>query len=161
MGGLKKFVGAAMAAAVLLMLGFAAGQASAAPKKKPYQPIDAKVLIDACWEISKEKREGPDANTGTMRQGSVESIKCLEEEILRNGGILLGKKGMDRATMKGHLDSIRTGVGKLYWTIYNEHKGCKIGACGTIHTLFHLPPIAEIFEKLLKDIVDQRNEYEV
>ncbi|MCC7168578.1 MAG: hypothetical protein IT565_13515, partial [Rhodospirillales bacterium] len=45
MGIWKKMAGLVLAAVVLLGLGFAAGQASAAPKKKAYQPIDAKALI--------------------------------------------------------------------------------------------------------------------
>jgi len=158
MGIWKKMAGLVLAAVVLLGLGFAAGQASAAPKKKAYQPIDAKALIAACWEISKERRD--EGSTSAMRSGTGQTVQCLQDEILLNGLAMFKDKAEREAKFKDYIERISFGVQRIYWEIYNDNSMCN-PSCGTMFTVFHLWRYSDILEKILDDIVDQRNRYEL
>ena len=54
------------------------------------------------------------------------------------------------------LNRIRDSYGRLYWDLYNEHKGC---FCGTIFQVLHMSELATLFEKILRDMIATRRKY--
>ena len=142
-----------LAVILLTMETIQPGQAGSAAKEIP----DAQALIDACWTISLEDRSS--GNTPRMRNGALETVLCLEKVILDQVDILFPDgKYMSRKKAQEHLVQISFGLGKLYWSIYNEHIGCDI-SCGTMFHVMHLPPIADALEDMIRVMISQRQEY--
>ena len=126
---------------------------------EPFQPIDAKALIKPCWDISEEKRSS--GVTATMRQGALDTVLCLEKVILDQVEILFPDgKYLSRAQAEEKLERLRFALGSFYWSLYNEHTGCK-HFCGTMWQVFHLPKIAHVLEGMILDIAEQRNQYKI
>lgn len=122
-----------------------------------FEPIDSEAMIEKCWALSKEDRDS--GVTGRMRSGAANTIGCLEKVVLDQLQPLFPDgKYMSRKQAREHLDRIRIGVQKLYWSIYNEHVGCD-PFCGTIYQVFHLSPNARILEDMIRALVRQRKEY--
>ena len=123
-----------------------------------YEPVDAKPLIEAFWAISEEKRAS--GVTGTMRYGATESVDCLEKVVIEQVRYMFHEVDLPPAQAQKWLDQMNIGHMKLYWAIYNDHRGCNL-MCGTMYQLFHLPAHADVLEKIIRDMVDVRNEYKM
>ena len=146
----------AIMVSVALLIAYAFQPAVAGSKTSKDIP-DAQNLIDGCWEISRKDRES--GVTGRMRSGAAKTVGCMEETVLDQLQPLFPDgKYMSRKQAQEHLDRIRIGVQKLYWSIYNEHVGCE-SFCGTIYQVFHLSPNARILEDMIRALVRQRKEY--
>ena len=125
----------------------------------PFEPIDAETLIQPCWAISEEKRAS--GVTALMRKGTLETVLCLERVILDQVEILFPDgKYLSRAQAQEKLKRLRFAYGSLYWFIYNEHQGCD-PSCGTMKYVFHLAENAALLEKMIRDMMEQRNQYEI
>jgi hypothetical protein len=121
-----------------------------------WEQIDADGLVDHCREVSREKLES--GVTVQMREGMANTIDCLAEEIVRHADAFLLPRTMSDAEVRQALSEIGASHGKLYWLMYNEHKGCQPG-CGTMYHVFHVGALAALFQNILRDLVTQRNEY--
>ena len=126
---------------------------------EPFQPIDAKALIKPCWDLSEEKRSS--GVTATMRQGALNTVLCLEKVILDQVEILFpGGEILSRAQAEEKLERLRFALGSFYWSLYNEHTGCK-HFCGTMWQVLLLATNADFLEQMIRDLADQRNRYKI
>ena len=140
---------------ISLTVGVPAGMAGA----EPFQPIDAKALIKPCWDLSEKKRAS--GVTARMRQGTLDTVLCLEKVILDQVEILFPDGiNLSRAEAEEKLERLRFAVGSFYWSLYNGHKGCD-GFCGTMWQVLHLAKNADFLEQMIRDIADQRNRYKI
>ncbi len=144
---------------VLLCFSLAVGAPAAMAGAEPFQTIDAEALIKPCWDLSEEKRSS--GVTATMRQGTLDTVLCLEKVILDQVEILFPDgKYLSRAQAEKKLERLRFAIQTFYWSLYNEHTGCK-HFCGTMWQVFHLPKIAHVLEQIIRDIAHQRNQYKI
>lgn len=121
-----------------------------------FQPVDAQAMIDACWEITYQRRLGSTVDT---REGIFDSVVCLEERILEQFAALFPPTILSRETAARKLETTREIYTDLYWYIYNENKGCRI--CPTQYYSSDLSAWADVLERMLKDAVGQRNRYKL
>lgn len=117
---------------------------------------DADKLIEGCWGISKELRST--GVTGLHRIGTGRTTQCLWRVIMDQVEALFEENTLSRRKMREYLDHLSTGSQKIYWVLYNEHRGCD-PFCGTIFQTFHLSAYASILEKIIRDMISQRVEY--
>ena len=111
------------------------------------QLVNADALIKPCWDLSEEKRSS--GVTATMRQGTLDTVLCLEKVILDQVEILFPEgKYLSRAQAEKKLERLRFAVGSFYWSLYNEHTGCK-HFCGTIWQVLHLAKNADFLEQMI------------
>ena len=144
---------------LLLCISLAVGAPAVMAGAEPFRPIDAKALIKPCWDLSEEKRSS--GVTATMRQGTLDTVLCLEKVILDQVEILFPDgENLSRAQAEEKLERLRFAVGSFYWSLYNGHVGCK-GFCGTMWQVLHLAKNADFLEQMIRDIADQRNRYEI
>lgn len=122
----------------------------------PSERLDAQAMIDACWDETHELRSGSTANA---REGILLSALCLEERILDQFEVLFSPTVLTRDEAAAQLESIRRSYGGLYWKLYNAHQGC--GACGTQYHTMHVDAHARLMERILRDAIDQRNQYKL
>jgi hypothetical protein len=121
-----------------------------------YEPVDAKSLIKACWAISEEQRAS--GATGTMRHGAARTVGCLEQVVIEQVHFMFDETSLSPTKAQEWLGQLRIGIQKLYWAIYNGHRGCD-PMCGTMYYLFHLPRNADVLERMIRDMADVRNDY--
>lgn len=129
-------------------------------------PIDAQAEVDKCWALSKEARDS--GVTADMHNGTLLTIECFEDRIVDHMSALFsgkeratffdGRTKLDRAGIRKTLKQMVDAESMIYWSIYNDHAKCR-GNCGTMFTLFHLGNVAHTLEKLLQDVIRQRNQY--
>ena len=143
------------AAIMIAFAGFAwASTASASELAGGREEIpEAQALIDACWDISLEKRSKDNASA---REGFLDTVLCLEEVILDQVEILFEDDVLTREQAKKELRILRFAAGGLYWKIYNENRGC---FCGTMYYAHHLWENAQILESMIKEMIRQREKY--
>ncbi len=55
---------------------------------EPFEPINAKAMIDTCWALSKEDRDS--GVTGRMRSGSARTAGCLQNVIVEQASEMFG-----------------------------------------------------------------------
>ena len=57
----------------------------------------------------------------------------------------------------------RKGYQTLSWAIYNRHKACSFPRmeCGTFYHVFHLGRHSHLLEKIIRDMIKQRNEFQL
>ena len=125
----------------------------------PFEPIDAQPLIDACLALSKEDRDS--GVTARMRSGGARSIGCLQGVIRDQAEALFDEESLNSLDLEEQLTKIRKGYQTLYWAIYNDHRACRFPRmeCGTFYHVFHLGEHSSLLEKIIRDMVEQRNEY--
>lgn len=119
---------------------------------------NAEDLIKHCWDISEEKRATP--NTAVMRAGNLDTALCLEQEIIKHASALLHKTTKTKTEIIKLMKTIRFSYGGLYWDLYNNNKGCD-PFCGTENHIRHNWELAKLYEKILNNIIELRNKYEV
>src|SRR3546814_981589 len=110
----------------------------------PFKPIDAQALIDACWDMTYEKRLASNADA---REGIFLSALCLEERILDQFDALFDPAVLPRQEAAERLKTMRDSYAGLAWKLYNEHEGCPFGHCGTIFYTFHVSAVARFMER--------------
>lgn len=142
---------------LVLVLAIVSSHAKAGGNQ-PFEPVDAEKLIKACWDISEEARAS--GVTAVMRSGTLDTVLCLEQVILDQVEVLFEPEYLSRTEAQKKLKRTRMAYGGLYWSIYNEHRGCD-PMCGTIRHVFHLAENARILEKMIRDMVKERNEFEI
>lgn len=119
-------------------------------------PLDAKPIIAHCWKISLALRST--GSTSAHRNGAMDTAICLENAIAEHATALFAENEADKKKILQQLEQIRSGYGGLYWSIFNDVKTCDF-SCGTIFHSFHNWKLAKLYEKILTDIIAQRNEY--
>ena len=120
-----------------------------------FEPIDADALIEKCWLISKEDRDS--GVTARMRSGGARTAKCLQDVILDQVEAMFDPKTLTRKEALEKLHLISEGYQTLYWSIYNQHRKCARW-CGTDRHVYHLGAYTALLEKIIRDMVDERNE---
>ena len=65
---------------------------------------------------------------------------------------------LTRKELREKLEALRHSVGRLYWVIMNENPGC-IPTCGTIKHTRHLSEVADVLERMIRTMIEQRKEY--
>ncbi len=144
---------------VLLVLVLAITSSHAkAGGNQPFEPVDAEKLIKACWDISEEERTS--GAIRIMRYGAAKSAGCLEEVILDQVEVLFEPDDLSREQAQKHLDQLQNAYQKLYWAIYNDHRGC-YRRCGTARQVLDPAVYAHLLEKMIRDMVKERNEFEI
>jgi len=118
-------------------------------------PLDAKRLIKHCWAISLELRSSP--NTNAQRAGGFDTAWCLEKEIIHHASHLMDDTAF-AAPLADTMEQLRKAYGKLYWSIYNGVEACEL-SCGTMNYVIPNLSLAELYVKILTDIIDQRIRY--
>src|SRR3546814_250117 len=121
---------------------------------EPFEPIDAQALIDACWDMTYQKR----LDVYAAREGILLSVLCLEERVADQMEALVDPVSLSREEAAQHLRAVRMAYGVLVWKIYNAHKRCPRESCGVIYQSAHVGAVAHLMESLLRDVVKQRNE---
>ncbi|MDA1189634.1 MAG: hypothetical protein O2854_08180 [Chloroflexi bacterium] len=140
---------------LLVVASVSAVEAGGAPE---FQPIDAEALIKECWDLSEQKRAS--GVTAVMREGTLETVSCLEGLIAAQAAEMFAPDIVSGETASTMARDITSSVGKLYWHIYNDHVGC-FPACGTMYYLFPSALVADVLEKIIRDMVAQRNDYHI
>lgn len=140
----------------LLVIGIftSVSTSDSANSEERFQRLNAQAMIDACWDETRELRAG---STADAREGILLSALCLEERILDQFEMLFAPGVLTRDDAADHLKTIRKSYGSLYWKLYNEHQGCD--ACGTQYHTVHVDAYSRLLEQILRDAVDQRNQY--
>lgn len=131
-----------------------------------FEKIDAQKEIDECLAVGRTDRDS--GVTSQMRQGGAKTAECLEDRIVEHLKALFkgregktfpdGKTKFTEAGFREILEQLSISYQGLYWSLYNDHAGCK-GGCGTMYTTFHLGKYMALLEQILKDVVAQRNEF--
>lgn len=124
---------------------------------EPFQPIDAEAMIDSCWKANADLL----SNVYSIREGTFRSSLCLEDRIVEQLNALVGPENLTREEAAGDLEAIRMAYGNLVWKIYNEHKKCTFRTCGLYDQSIHVSALAEFMEGLLREVVRQRNRFEL
>ncbi len=140
-----------IAAALLCLV---SAPATATGRSRP--EIDADALVARCREMSRQDMES--GVTARMREGMANTVECLADEIVRHAGAFFDPRSMTEAEVRQALEDIGASYGKLYWVMYNAHRGCEPG-CGTMYHVVHMGALAGLYEEILRDLVRQRNEY--
>ena len=116
--------------------------------------IDAEALVALCWAISEEDRGS--GVTSRMRQGTADTIDCLEQEIVQHATAFFRTRSEEQ--IRQLVTDIGGSYAQFYWVMYNENKACDPG-CGTVYHVVFIGEVAELLEDMLRDLVSQRNEY--
>ena len=143
---------------LLCLLALAITPTVASAQDQGWQAIDPDALIGQCWALSQADRDS--GVTARMQQGTTTTLECLQTEIVRQGTAFLGRQGMSEAEIGQTLEEISASYGRLYWAMYNSHKGCEMGGCGTMYQVLPTLALANLFETILRDLIAQRNEYQ-
>lgn len=115
--------------------------------------LDADGQIAACWAISEDDLASQ--NTPRQRYGTLQTALCLEKAIAEQGAVLIYDGYLSKQKIAEKLEQIRFAFGGLYWAIYNENHGC-MPSCGTIMHSRHNWELAKLYEKILRDMIDER-----
>lgn len=121
----------------------------------PFEPIDAQVLIDHCWEISLELRSG---STRDTRFGFIESLTCLRKTIVEQVVPMMEPGDLTPAYAEWMLIEMAGPYGEIFDELYNAHKHCY---CGTINHNIDVWAVTQLYEMILRDVVDQRNRLQI
>ncbi len=149
----SSFSPAAAALFVLLTISWPGG--APAGGREPFEPIDAEALIDACWAISREDRDS--GVTAGMRSGTARTAECLENVVYDQARAMFDLKRHPLREIRERIALIREGYQKFYWSLYNEHKMCRLW-CGTDKHVYHISYYAKLLEEIVRDMVSERNE---
>ena len=125
---------------------------------EPWQKLDAQPIIDRCWQLSEEDRDS--GVTSRMRNSTFNTIDCLKSAISENTSAIIANYLYSKEEIDKDLSAIIKGNGRFYWNLNNSHKGCR-SSCGTMYHTFHAAEIAGRLEKILRDVIEKRNEYGV
>lgn len=123
---------------------------------EPFEPIDAETLIEACRDMTYQKRLG---TTVDMREGISQSVLCLEGHLLEQFKALWSSTVFPPESVADEVKRLRQVYGDLYWRLYNEHEGCT--PCGTMYRTYDVGAEARLLEQILRDAVKQRNKYKL
>lgn len=131
-----------------------------------FEKIDAQKEIDECSAVGQADRDS--GVTSQMRRGGAKTAQCLEDRIVVHLKALFkgqesktfpdGKTKFTEEGFREILKQLSISYGGLYWSLYNDHAGCK-GGCGTMYHVFHLGKLMALLEQILRDVVAQRNEF--
>lgn len=129
--------------------------AVAGPAAPAWTEIDAEALIAQCFAISQEDWDS--GVTSRMRQGTANTIYCIEEEIVRHATAFFATRNEEE--IRQLIADIGGSYAQFYWIMYNENKGCD-PSCGTVAHLFHLSAVSALLKDILRNLISQRNEYQ-
>ena len=122
---------------------------------EPFESINAKAYIDKCWSLSKEDRDS--GVTGRMRSGTMKTVHCMHDVIVEQASEMFEPDVLSPQEVKDKLLKIIKAYGSLYWAIYNSHKRCD-RFCGTDKHVYHLSAYTSLLEKIIRDMINERNE---
>jgi hypothetical protein len=140
---------------VITIMVFHPFSAARAGGEAPFTPINPDALINGCIEKSQAKLDT--GVTARMREGGAEIVRCYEKIILDQASGMFNPEYLSQEVLKSYLDKIRYGYQKLYWALYNGHKKCDLW-CGTDKHIYHLSAHEELLEKIIRDMIEERNE---
>ncbi len=143
----------------LVLVGLVGTAVAEHPRERRAPPDipDAQALIDACWAMSLAKRSS--VNNPKIREGILDTVLCLEDVIADQYSYFgYSESILTRKELREKLEALRHSVGRLYWVIMNENPGC-IPTCGTIKHTRHLSEVADVLERMIRTMIEQRKEY--
>ena len=84
---------------------------------------DAQEIVDACWAVSKDDREGK--TLPRIRDGHAKTHRCLEQKILDlRESLRFSDFELNREKMAKELANLREAAGALYRMIYYDNAFC-------------------------------------
>lgn len=119
-----------------------------------YEPVDADALIKAC-EAPAKKFWSTDATTSDLAKGEWTYAACLEDVFQEQYKVMFDQKEYPVAWARDDLAQLRVSVVGLYSAIYMRHRGCP---CGTIGYILYPGEYSHILERLIRQLVKERNE---
>jgi len=120
-----------------------------------FEAIDAQKLIDHCWGISFELRSG---GTRSTRHGFIETLTCLRKTIVEQTIPMFKPDSWSPAYAEWLLIKMAVPYEEFFDRLYNDHKHC---FCGTLYANIDLWAVSQLYETVLRDVVDERNRYQI
>jgi hypothetical protein len=124
-------------------------------RETAFEPIDAQELIDHCWEISYELRLG---STRSTRHGFIETLTCLRKTIVEQTIPMFEPDSWSPAYAEWLLIKMAEPYAEFFDRLYNDHKHC---FCGTQYHNIDLWAVSNLYETVLRDVIDERNKYQI
>ena len=150
-------LGIALASFALIAAGEPGARNGETPETAPANP-EAQKIIDGCWKISQEKRDS--GVTPEMREGAADTVACLEKAIVDQTEILFDAQTQSRKEAQGQIDRLREAYEGYYDALLNHNRGCAPD-CGSENQPGPNIEYAKLLEKMLRDMFDVREEYEI
>ena len=141
---------------------FAATAAEAADKKgEAFPPPDAEAVIQQCDDISGELRATP--NTSAINAGHGVRIRCLIDNIQENLSILTGEDHIDIGSggiskpqkLPAFFGALTKTLDDFYSEVHYGPRSCS-PRCGSMASNLVLSDIANIYEELLRGVLESR-----
>jgi hypothetical protein len=120
-----------------------------------FAPINAQELIDHCWDISLELRS---RSTRETRFGFIETLTCLRKTIVEQIVPMMEPGDLTPAYAEWMLIEMAGPYAAFFNKLYNAHKHC---FCGTVNHNVDLWAVTQLYEMLLRDVIDQRNKLQI
>lgn len=125
--------------------------------REPLPDLTADELIAGCWAISEDLRSQP--STRDIRLGHLDTAICLENAITDYASDFIYDDSLSRDEIAQKMEQTRFAIGGLYWSLYNGHRGCPFPSCGTIFQSFHNNMLSEVYELILRRVMEQRERF--
>lgn len=148
--------------ATALALFATTGTWAAEKKGEAFPPIpDVEAVIQRCDDISEELRATP--NTSAINHGHMLTIRCLADNIQENLTILTGTDYIDVGsrgihepqTLPAFFEALTKTLDDFYSKVHYEPKSCS-PRCGTMASNLVLSDIVNIYEEMLRDVIESR-----
>lgn len=120
-----------------------------------FVPLNAQRLIDRCWDISLELRSG---STTDARFGFIESLTCLRKTIVEQIVPMMEPGDLTPAYAEWMLIEMAGPYAEFFDELYTAHKHCD---CGTVNANIDVWAVTQLYEMLLRDVIDQRNKLQI
>jgi hypothetical protein len=118
-----------------------------------FAPIDAQELVNHCWDISFELRSG---STLSTRFGFIETLTCLRRTIVEQSTAIVKPGSWSPAYAEWLLIEMAGPYAEFFDKLYNAHKHC---FCGTMNYNVDLWAVSQLYETVLRDVIDLRNKH--
>lgn len=143
-----------LAVTALCVVAAIPAKANGGPVGDSWEEINADALVAHCRAISRQDRDS--GVTSRMRAGTLKTVECLKDEVVRQAAALIDPEVMDAVEIRETVESLSWSYMTLYWSVYNDRRVCS-PTCGTIYHTFHVGRAAGLFEEILRRIIAQRN----
>ena len=120
-----------------------------------FTPINAQELIDYCWDISLGLRS---RSTRETRFGFIETVTCLRKTIVEQIVPMMEPGDLTPAYAEWMLIEMAGPYADFFDKLYNAHKHCY---CGTVNHNIDVWAVTQLYEMLLRDVIDQRNRLQI